>query len=119
MNLQIYQMFQVIMLLYQPYWKLTRSHMVLSSTIQANKSKSPINSSLIYNGSDSNNEVQIVNEPIISAINTNINKTPVEEQIITYRKCCHSNYINERINSENVTMLQTNEQKNIKWPIGQ
>ena len=64
---------------------------VSSSTIQANNSKSPINSSFIYSGNDSTNDVRIVNESIISAINTNINRTPVEEQIITYSKCRHSN----------------------------
>ena len=74
---------------------------VSPSTIQANDSKSPINSSFICNGNDSTNDIRMVNESIISAINTSINKTPVEEQIINYRKYRHNNYTNERTNSDN------------------
>ena len=59
----------------------------------------------------------MVNESIISAINTSINKTPVEEQIINYRKYRHNNYINERTNSDSVTRIQTNEHINNKWPM--
>ena len=87
---------------------------VSSSIIQANYSKSPINSSFISNGNDSTNDIRMVNESIISAINTSINKTPVEEQIINYRKYRHNNYINERTNSDSVTRIQTNEHINNK-----
>ena len=89
---------------------------VSSSTIQANDSKSPINSSFISNGNDSN-DIRMVNESIISAINTSINKTPVEEQIINYRKYRHNNYINERTNSDSVIRIQTNEHINNQWPM--